>query len=83
MRIGHGGWRARRSRELAGREGNFPGGDPASFDLHQVWSLAATLGFNDAVNLDDGHLWPITFALTELTAVEEATTGAIVKKAVG
>ncbi len=41
-----------------------------------------TLGFNDAANLDEGHLWPIAFALTELTAAEEARIGALVKKAV-
>jgi uncharacterized protein YdhG (YjbR/CyaY superfamily) len=41
-----------------------------------------TLGFNDAANLDDGHLWPIAFALTELSAAEEARIGALVKKAV-
>ena len=32
----------------------------------------ATLGFSDAANLDDGALWPVAFALKELTAVEEA-----------
>jgi uncharacterized protein YdhG (YjbR/CyaY superfamily) len=42
----------------------------------------ATLGFNDAANLDDGAIWPIAFALTELTAAEEARIGALVKKAV-
>jgi hypothetical protein len=41
-----------------------------------------TLGFNDAANLDEGHLWPIAFALTELTAAEEVRIGALVKKAV-
>jgi hypothetical protein len=41
-----------------------------------------TLGFNDEANLDEGHLWPIAFALTELTAAEEARIGALVKKAV-
>ena len=41
-----------------------------------------TLGFNDLANLDEGALWPITFALTELTAEEEAKIGALVKKAV-
>src|SRR6516225_8356175 len=42
-----------------------------------------TLGFNDTANLDEGALWPIAFALTELTAAEEARIGALVKKAVG
>jgi len=41
-----------------------------------------TLGFNDVANLDEGHMWPIAFALTELTAVEEARISALVKKAV-
>ena len=41
-----------------------------------------TLGFNDAANLDEGYMWPIAFALTELTAAEEARIGALVKKAV-
>lgn len=41
-----------------------------------------TLGFNDVANLDDGRLWPIAFALTELTAAEEARIGALVEKAV-
>jgi uncharacterized protein YdhG (YjbR/CyaY superfamily) len=42
----------------------------------------ATLGFSDAANLDDGALWPVTFALKELTVAEEAKIGALVKKAV-
>jgi hypothetical protein len=41
-----------------------------------------TLGFNQEANLDHGHMWPIAFALKELTAVEEARIGALVKKAV-
>ena len=41
-----------------------------------------TLGFNDEANLDEGHMWPIAFALKELTAAEEARIGALVKKAV-
>jgi hypothetical protein len=41
----------------------------------------ATLGFYVA-NLDEGALWPSAFALKELTAAEEATIGALVKKAV-
>jgi len=42
----------------------------------------ATLGFDDTANLDDGAMWPISFALKELTAVEEAKISALVKKAV-
>ncbi len=41
-----------------------------------------TLGFNNDANLDEGHLWPVAFALKELTAVEEARIAALVKKAV-
>ena len=41
-----------------------------------------TLGFNDAANLDEGRMWPVAFALMELTAVEEARIGALMKKAV-
>jgi uncharacterized protein YdhG (YjbR/CyaY superfamily) len=42
----------------------------------------ATFGFNDAANLDDGAMWPTAFALTELTAADEARIAALVKKAV-
>jgi len=45
-------------------------------------SRYATLGFNDAANLDEGTMWPIAFALTELTAAGEERIGALVKKAV-
>jgi hypothetical protein len=42
----------------------------------------ATLGFSDAANLDEGAMWPVAFALTELTAADEARIGALVKQAV-
>lgn len=42
----------------------------------------ATLGFNDSANLDDGSMWPTSFALKELNAAEEARIIALVKKAV-
>ena len=42
----------------------------------------ATLGFNDTATLDDGAMWPVAYALKELTAAEEATIAALVKKAV-
>ena len=42
----------------------------------------ATLGFSDKANLDDGRLWPISYAVQELTAAEEARIAALVKKAV-
>lgn len=41
-----------------------------------------TIGFDDVANLDEGHMWPIAFALTELTADEEKRIAALVKKAV-
>ncbi|MCU1575776.1 MAG: hypothetical protein JWP70_480 [Leifsonia sp.] len=43
----------------------------------------ATLGFNDSANLDEGAMWPTAFALTKLTAGDEARISALVKKAVG
>ncbi len=42
----------------------------------------ATFAFNDTANLDEGVLWPVAFALKELTAAGEAKIGALVKKAV-
>jgi hypothetical protein len=42
----------------------------------------ATLGFSDSAKLDDGAMWPTAFALTELTAADEARIAALVKKAV-
>ena len=42
----------------------------------------ATFGFNDAANLDDGAMWPISFALKELTPAGEKQLAALVKKAV-
>ncbi len=45
-------------------------------------SRYATFGFNDVAKLDEGTMWPTAFALTELTADDEARIGALVKKAV-
>jgi uncharacterized protein YdhG (YjbR/CyaY superfamily) len=42
----------------------------------------ATFGFNATANLDEGAMWPTSFALKELTAAEEAKIGALVKRAV-
>jgi hypothetical protein len=42
----------------------------------------ATFGFSEKANLDEGAMWPTAFALTELTAADEARIGALVKKAV-
>ena len=43
----------------------------------------ATLGFSERANLDDGDMWPTAFALTKLTAADEARIGALVRKAAG
>jgi uncharacterized protein YdhG (YjbR/CyaY superfamily) len=45
-------------------------------------SRYATFGFNDTANLDEGNMWPTSFALKELTSTEEAKIGKLVKKAV-
>ena len=45
-------------------------------------SRYATLGFSDDANLDEGAMWPTSFAVKELTAAEEARIGALVKEAV-
>ena len=49
---------------------------------HKFSSRYATFGFNEEANLDEGAMWPTAFALTELTAADEARIGALVKKAV-
>jgi uncharacterized protein YdhG (YjbR/CyaY superfamily) len=45
-------------------------------------SRYATFGFNDTANLDEGAMWPTSFALMKLSAAEEKKIGALVKKAV-
>jgi uncharacterized protein YdhG (YjbR/CyaY superfamily) len=45
-------------------------------------SRYATFSFNDEANLDEGAMWPTSFALKELTAAEEARIAALVKRAV-
>jgi len=45
-------------------------------------SRYATFGFSDAADLDEGAMWPTSFALKELTAAEETRISALVKKAV-
>jgi hypothetical protein len=40
-------------------------------------------GFNDSAKLDEGSMWPVAFALKELTAADEAKIRALVKRAVG
>ncbi len=49
---------------------------------HKFKTRYATFGFNDSANLDEGAMWPVAFALKELTAAEEAKIAALVKKAV-
>jgi hypothetical protein len=51
-------------------------------DAKKFKTRYATLGFSDAANLDEGAMWPVAFALKELTAADEARIGALVKKAV-
>jgi len=43
----------------------------------------STIGFSDSANLDDGDLWPVAFALKELTPVVEAKIIALIKRAAG
>ena len=50
-------------------------------DARKFKTRYATLGFSDKANLDEGAMWPTAFALTELTAADEARIGALVKKA--
>ena len=51
-------------------------------DAQKFNSRYATFGFSDEANLDEGAMWPTSFALKGLTAAEEAKIGALVKKAV-
>lgn len=43
----------------------------------------STLGFQERANLDEGHMWPVAYALTELTAVEEARIADLLARALG
>ncbi len=52
-------------------------------DAAKFKSRYATLGFSDQAALDDGRMWPTTFALKELTPAEEARIVALVRSAVG
>jgi len=49
---------------------------------HKFKSRYATFGFNDTANLDEGAMWPTSFALKKLTAADEARIATLVKKAV-
>jgi len=50
---------------------------------HRFRARYATFGFSDKANLDEGTMWPVAFALKELTAADEARIAALVRKAVG
>ena len=50
---------------------------------HKFKARYGTLGFNNSAKLDDGAMWPTSFALTGLTAAEELRIEALVKRAVG
>src|ERR1700688_1256332 len=49
---------------------------------HRFKARYATFGFSDKANLDEGTVWPVAFAVKELTATDEVRIGALVKKAV-
>ena len=51
-------------------------------DARKFKTRYATLGFSDKANLDEGSLWPVAFALKELTPAEEERIRALVKRAV-
>ncbi len=51
-------------------------------DARKFKTRYATLGFSDKANLDEGAMWPTTYALKDLTAADEVRIGALVKKAV-
>lgn len=50
---------------------------------HKFKARYATLGFSDKAKLDAGTMWPVVFAITRLTAEDEARIASLVKKAVG
>lgn len=51
-------------------------------DSRKFKTRYATFGFSDKANLDEGHIWPTAFALTELTPADEAKIAGLLKKAV-
>jgi uncharacterized protein YdhG (YjbR/CyaY superfamily) len=50
---------------------------------HKFKARYGSLGFSDEARLDEGRMWPIVYALSELTPIEEASIASLVKKAVG
>lgn len=61
------------------------GGNVVCFfqSAHKFKTRYATLGFSDKANLDEGHMWPTSFALKEMTAADEERIGALVRRALG
>lgn len=51
-------------------------------DARKFKTRYATLGFSDKAHLDEGAMWPVTYALKEITAAEEARISALIKKAI-
>jgi len=49
---------------------------------HKFKTRYSTFGFNDSAHLDEGSMWPVAYALKELTAADETRIRALVKKAV-
>lgn len=49
---------------------------------HKFKTRYATIGFSDKAHLDEGTLWPVAFALKQLTAADEVRVAALVKQAV-
>jgi hypothetical protein len=60
-------------------------GDTICFyqNAHKFKTRYSTLGFSDKAHLDDGAMWPTSFALKQLTAADEARISALVKRAAG
>ena len=60
------------------------GGNVVCFfqSAHKFKARYATLGFSDKANLDDGSMWPVAFALKEMTASDEKRIAALLSKAV-
>jgi hypothetical protein len=71
-------------RTWYGMPASAKGGDVVCFlqSAQKFRARYATFGFSDKANLDEGAMWPTSFALKELTAAEEARIAALVKKAV-
>jgi uncharacterized protein YdhG (YjbR/CyaY superfamily) len=73
------------SRTWYGKPAYAKDGDVVCFfqDAGKFKTRYATLGFRDEAKLDEGHLWPVAYAETEIAAADEARIAALVKKAIG